>query len=354
MVARSQRLYRKARFEPVEAFRQGLLYLGLPEETASDFVSRWELTKVQKALNPESHLYLLKNKGNFYKHCQSACLPIPELYALMPNGQKGWCRDGSSPVSIEEWTEHLDKVLPEEFVRKALEGTLSEGFEIYTRFQGGLRGSTGKLWTLAEFVRNLLHNHATGGWLLQERLRSHPEIVRLTGSDNLQTLRIVTLIDRQGQCSIINAQLTVILNDDISDNIMCDLTGSTDLEISLNEGLTSHGVQLTGDGLGPRVYDCHPRTGLSFIDFPVPMWTQACELAMKAAKVFFPIRTIGWDIGITPAGLRIIEGNFWWNSGKKHVGFRRVLELMRNQIDGDIIADKKHGQTHNQGDKQNA
>jgi hypothetical protein len=26
-----------------------------------------------------------------------------------------------------------------------------------------------------------------------------------------------------------------------------------------------------------------------------------------------PLRAIGWDIAITPCGIKIVEGNIWWN-----------------------------------------
>ncbi len=34
--------------------------------------------------------------------------------------------------------------------------------------------------------------------------------------------------------------------------------------------------------------------------------------AIDAARKFMPIRTIGWDVAVTPDGPVIIEDNLWW------------------------------------------
>lgn len=328
---RARKLYDLYRFEPVEAFRLGLLHPDCPPAMATEFVSRWELTRVQKALNPESLAPLLKDKGRFYRHCIARGLPIPELYGLLMPHQPGYCSDGSSPASAEQWATCIERLMPAEFVIKPISGTLSRGFDVLTRRDGGFRDTKGRQHTSRQLADRLLHEDPGPGWVLQQRLKSHPETARLSGTEYLQSTRIVTLIDRQGGCKVINAQLRVIVDAGIVDNGIADLTGSTELPIGLDTGLTGPGEQLTGSGHGPRIFTHHPATGLPLEGFAVPRWLEACEVVKRAALTFTSIRTIGWDVAVTADGIFLLEGNIWWDSGKKHRGFRKVVALMRQE-----------------------
>jgi len=42
----------------------------------------------------------------------------------------------------------------------------------------------------------------------------------------------------------------------------------------------------------------------------LPFWQEVQSLAETAAQNFLPIRTIDWDIALTPKGPVLIEGNF--------------------------------------------
>ena len=54
------------------------------------------------------------------------------------------------------------------------------------------------------------------------------------------------------------------------------------------------------------------------------------KLAEQAALQFLPLRTIGWDIAITPGGPSILEGNVWWDPlHNAHQLVPRYLETFR-------------------------
>ena len=48
---------------------------------------------------------------------------------------------------------------------------------------------------------------------------------------------------------------------------------------------------------------------MELIGYQIPMFEEAIACAKEAAMVIPQIRHIGWDIGITPDGPAIIEGN---------------------------------------------
>ncbi len=310
----------------------GLLHPACPPGAEKRYVSRWEVTRAQKALNPESLAHLLKDKGLFYKHCAAHGLPIPKLYAMVLPGRPGWCIDGAAPTRLEEWTEHLGQVVPDEFVIKPVTGAISQGFDIFTRNSGGFIDSAGRQYTASGLASRLCEGAGGSGWVVQERLRSHPDVERLSGSEYLQGLRIVTLIDKRGDCRIILGCMRTIIDQSISDNAIINMTGSTELPVNLADGRAGPGVQARGDGLGPHSYTHHPKTGLPLAGFEVPMWHEACELAQKAAMTLAAIRTIGWDVAATKDGVFLLEGNIWWDNGKKHEGFRQVVEQMWKEV----------------------
>ena len=43
--------------------------------------------------------------------------------------------------------------------------------------------------------------------------------------------------------------------------------------------------------------------------FTIPHWEQCVKTVLKAQTLFAPLRTIGWDVGITNHGPVLIEGN---------------------------------------------
>ena len=68
----------------------------------------------------------------------------------------------------------------------------------------------------------------------------------------------------------------------------------------------------TEDGFELGVLETHPKTGHSLVNFRVPYWQAARDMVIDAARKFAPIKTIGWDVAITPDGPVIIEGNTSW------------------------------------------
>lgn len=47
---------------------------------------------------------------------------------------------------------------------------------------------------------------------------------------------------------------------------------------------------------------------------PGALWEEAFALVRGAAPHFLPLRTLGWDIAITPDGPMIIEANAHWGA----------------------------------------
>jgi len=56
------------------------------------------------------------------------------------------------------------------------------------------------------------------------------------------------------------------------------------------------------------------------------------------AVKFWPLRTIGWDVALTPNGPRIVEGNVWWDPPNQHDCMGRLVEALSAAAGGDMGA----------------
>jgi Sugar-transfer associated ATP-grasp len=136
----------------------------------------------------------------------------------------------------------------------------------------------------------------------------------LSQNSNLQTVRITTFIGRAMKCHILFSHLKLmtlpeVFTDNIGDGRSANLTNV----ICLETGRIVRSLLKTPDGAGYQALFHHPITHGQLIGFPIPCWREACDLACRAAHTFLPVRSVGWDVAITDAGVKILEGNIWWD-----------------------------------------
>lgn len=138
-------------------------------------------------------------------------------------------------------------------------------------------------------------------WLLEEVLQQHPQNAEVY-PNAMNCLRLITLIDSDGIPHVIFATQKFGLNGRVVDNY------GFGCRVDLETGrICSPGV--SGDGSLGITYDEHPMTRIRLIGREVPMFFDACEMVKQAALVIPQMRYIGWDVGITPNGPAIVEGN---------------------------------------------
>lgn len=150
-------------------------------------------------------------------------------------------------------------------------------------------------------------------YLVQERVWPHAELIRLSGTESLQTVRMVTYVATDGAVAIGNCQLRVIVGDSPTDNYHGGRTGNLICDIPSAGGVVSRGFGPADGGRRFMTVERHPGTGVAFAGFQVPCWAAACRLVRDAAAAFRPLRTIGWDVAITDGEPLLIEGNITWD-----------------------------------------
>ena len=67
----------------------------------------------------------------------------------------------------------------------------------------------------------------------------------------------------------------------------------------------------------------------------LPIGAAAKELVTSAALTFLPLRTIGWDVALTPMGPVLIEGNAWW--GPFHNAHGLMGRYLKYNRDGPVV-----------------
>ena len=322
------RLCRAGKYEPREAFELGLLKPDLPSCELAKYVSRKKLTKAQESVNPVSWEPVLKNKGIFYRYCMTMGIAVPKLYAIFFKKTAGWSYDASPLISRGNWERFFDR-LPQEFVVKPCRGAEGRKFNIFRRRdKTGFVDAFDKFYTPGQLYEVMAADKEHDSFVLQERLFNLPEIVRLSGTDFLQTVRCITFVDINNKCHIMLAYFKPIIGGNIIDNYQCGLTGNLEARVSLESGLLEPAKQVKNDGSGLVDVFTHPKTGISFEGFRLPLWEQTCRLVKETAPKFLPVRTIGWDVAITPDGPRIVEGNIWWDQANEYPCMDVILNTM--------------------------
>ena len=134
---------------------------------------------------------------------------------------------------------------------------------------------------------------------LEELVKQHPAWEPLCPGC-VNPLRVITGA-AAGQSWLLFAATRVGSGTSVADNF--HMGGSAAL-IDMETG------KLTGTGLDKKLneHEC-TATGIKYDGYEVPYWEEIKALCLEAALVNDQIHFIGWDVGITPNGPLLIEGN---------------------------------------------
>lgn len=325
---RALRVCKRDRFEPAEAFRLGLFRPSPAHDGPSPYVSRKRLTRVQEALNPPGWAPLLKNKDLFYRYSAALGIPIPQLYAVIQRSAPGWSPMGCPIRTQDDWKAFFERHLPTEFAVKPAIEAYGKGFNTYRKMDGGYVDASHARLEFSDLY-NALVSAGHDRYVIQERLQSHSELIRLSGTEALQTVRMITLVDSASDVHVLHAHLKVIEADEVVDTLIVGLTGNIEAPVDLESGRLKSANRIPDTGTGVVTIEVHPKTRIPFAEFALPFWPQAHDLVQQAAVHFLPVRTIGWDVALTPAGPVIVEGNVWWDPPNQHHSLHAILGAIR-------------------------
>jgi len=311
MVWRAARLWRRRGFGFREALNEGLLDPSVPPEILAAAIGEDGMRALQEKVNTRERESLTEDKTVFYAYCDGLGLPVPKVHAVFGR-QGGYTTSGRALVGREAWASYLADELPEECVLKPAFGFYGLGVLVLRRVDGVFLDQDGRRLTPTALYDELsTPREKFRKFLFQERLSPHAELSRLSGTQAVQTVRIVTFVE-DGKVEINHAFLKIVTGRNVVDNYQSGETGNMMARVDLLDGCLRKGWGPHPDKLGYVRVTHHPKTGLPLEGFRVPLWEQAKALVEKAAILFLPMRCLGWDVAITPSGPVLVEANMWW------------------------------------------
>lgn len=140
--------------------------------------------------------------------------------------------------------------------------------------------------------------------IVEEPIVQH-EVLQRIYPRSVNTLRAITVYT-DGRVDIVATVLKLGTSRAV-DNLSL---GGIAAPVNTETGVVN-GPALTKDPWAEPYYQ-HPVTGAQISGVPLPHWDQVLELCDRAARVVPTVRTVGWDIAITPEDPILVEGNDNW------------------------------------------
>jgi hypothetical protein len=299
----------QARYMPPEAYRLGLLQPGSNAKTDRRYLSISKSTALQLRLNPPSWRVLLDDKAIFYRYCAAAGVRVPRLYGIFFRRGAGWSHAGSSPEGMAAWTSFFERECPDGFVVKPSLGCYGRGVRVLHRTGDAFRENGSRTLDAVTLVSELTRDTTYHSYVIQELMRNHSAITSMSGAEGLQTARIFTVAGDERGPRAIYAFFKIIVGRNAIDNYAGGTTGNLVARVRLADGTLCPAMTSRG-GRGFTPVPLHPVTGAAMEGFCLPFWKEALELVLSAAPFFLPLRSIGWDVAMTPEGPMVIEANF--------------------------------------------
>jgi len=308
------RLHLIDKFRRVEIFRLGIADPATPATVMAEVMSTVRGIQLQRKINPQGYEDIVEDKALLYTFCMGAKIRVPQLYAVY-DSTHGWATNGQLLGSKDEWVRFLQEEVPDHFVIKPARGQQGRMVNIFSRQSGGFVDYADQRYSAADLVDLMALSEDFDRFVLQERIENHPDLVELTGTTALQTIRIVTGIDKKGEVRFLFAAQRLAAELNAADNFHYGTSGNGVAEICLDSGRIVQAVIGTDDGFEMKTVETPSKTGRPLIGYQEPYWQEAKDLVLDASYKFLPLKTIAWDVGMTPEGPLIIEGNLWWGIG---------------------------------------
>jgi hypothetical protein len=258
--------------------------------------------KLKPVLNERAVRDVVENKLYFDFFYKQFNVPLPKI--LLYNHRNLFVK-GNENFKINNVSD-FKKELSEIF-----EQNLALGSIFIKRTYGSYGGkevfriSREQLSSQSDLLDDLYLNVIRTGFLFQETVKQHPKLNMLNPS-SLNTIRIDTFIDKEGNIDIISAYIRMSINNKHVDNIS---SGGCQVGISLQTGILKKDGYSGFSNVGTQVFTKHPITGVVFEGFEIPYFAEVKELIVKVAGYMPGLRLVGWDVAISESGPVLIEGN---------------------------------------------
>jgi hypothetical protein len=282
----------------------------VPEREWSEYIiMRPSFDARRDALSPGDVRGVVNDKIIFYEHCLRAGLPtIPMICCV--GGSGGQIGSAVEHVTDPKRFEALLQAASPQIFVKPLNGAHGEDTFRATRHGGDFEYGD-QVGNAADFFAYLQRRcGAQAGFILQPRIHPHPEMLSLASANGgLPTVRVVTAIYPDGP-QVLFACLKIPVGANIADNFGRSTNGNLVAGIEVQSGAVTH-VRGSSRRDWPVMISVeeHPDTGYRIAGSRVPLWETIIETALQGQRSLPGLKTIGWDIALTPEGVVLVEPN---------------------------------------------
>ncbi len=291
-------------------------------------------SKLRPTLNDTNWKLLLDNKWFFHLHYSRLGIPLPETYGVyQPRG--GTTMAGKPLGTYEELRLLFADLQPENLVIKPVGGIMGRGLLILNeiRYEGGVITAvtnTGHVLSFDDIAKKLdtipnvryrTANYELNlpGYILQAKLQQH-DVLNAIAPYTTHTMRLITFLDCNNKVHVHFAVLRIGRRGNAADNWD---KGGISVALDRNTGVLGRGVIKPKFGGG--WVETHPDSGVAFTGLQMPFWDEVKEMCSRAAQATPSLRTVGWDVALTPSGPVLIEGNPDWDLPMVQVHTRGLL-----------------------------
>lgn len=138
-------------------------------------------------------------------------------------------------------------------------------------------------------------------YIVEEIIENCEELRRLAPG-SLNTLRVVTVLDRKGGLHIVAVLLRMGNGAALTDNYH---DGGIACPVDVEKGILTS----VAYGMNCVKYDVHPYSQIRFAGYPIPSFAQILSMVERVSRLEPEARYVGWDLAITPNGVELLEGN---------------------------------------------
>ena len=196
--------------------------------------------------------------------------------------------------------EYLSTRKDRDTILKKVDGECGDGVYLLSYSNGAWQVNHKKI-EIADFIKQIEKSI----YIIQDRVIQHEKLNQINPSC-VNTIRFVTILDNEKRAQEFAHFLRIGVGDSIKDN---RATGGYAVNINSVGVLASRAI-----GHHDSI-TVHPDTGTVFDGFQIPFWDEVRDLVKRVHEQLPDIKSIGWDVAITPNGPVLIEGNDNWEMG---------------------------------------
>lgn len=286
----------------------------IPLAKARKFVGNREFSRFQRSLN-SPYIQCISDKTTFAHLAKSFGFRHPDTFLFFEHSMDsalshGLRKDLSVLSTKDEWLGYLAETLPERFIIKSSHGRSGQGIEVFQRCENGtFRGRT-RQYSLEQIYAKVVEQKVFGKCIFQKYLDCHDDIVALTGSHAVQTVRLITVKNDIGEISLYCGFFKMVGSPDcLVDNFKGGTSGNLMASLDLVNGTIVEATGFDSSTYTHRFPETHPVTQRQLSGFKLPHWQELVRSSTDLHAKMSSVRIIGWDVAITNDGPVILEGN---------------------------------------------